>query len=49
MSSSIVNEIMAIIDAKDPMQPEFRQAVEEVVESVAPVVERNPELKKAKS
>lgn len=48
MSNSIVNEVKSLIEARDPGQPEFHQAVMEVVESIAPVIERNPEMKKAR-
>ncbi len=50
-SSSIsarVNEFMNQIVAKNPNEPEFHQAVREVVESVMPVVEATPEFRKAK-
>jgi len=50
-SSSIsarVNEFMNQIVAKNPNEPEFHQAVREVVESVMPVVEATPEYRKAK-
>jgi glutamate dehydrogenase (NADP+) len=34
-------ELLAIVDQRDPNQPEFRQAVEEVVETLAPVFARD--------
>ena len=40
--SSFVNEFMGSIKAKDPNQPEFLQAVEEVMISLAPIVEKYP-------
>ncbi|MCK5883544.1 MAG: NADP-specific glutamate dehydrogenase [Bacteriovoracaceae bacterium] len=43
-----IKEIMAIVDQRDPNQPEFRQAVLEVVESIAPVIEKHPEMRDAK-
>jgi glutamate dehydrogenase (NADP+) len=46
--SSFVDNIMADVKAKNPAQPEFIQAVEEVVESLEPVIERHPEYKEAK-
>jgi glutamate dehydrogenase (NADP+) len=46
--SGFVSEIMGIVKAKDPGQPEFHQAVQEVVESLALVIERHPEFRKAK-
>jgi glutamate dehydrogenase (NADP+) len=47
MASSI-NEFMAMIKAKNPAEPEFHQAVHEVVESLWPVLERRPQYRKAK-
>jgi glutamate dehydrogenase (NADP+) len=40
-----VDQIISQIKAKDPEQREFHQAVEEVVESVKPVLERNLEYR----
>ncbi len=40
-----VNEIMAEVKAKNPNEPEFIQAVQEVAESVALVYERYPEYR----
>jgi glutamate dehydrogenase (NADP+) len=50
-SSSIstrVAEFMEQVVARNPGEPEFHQAVREVVESVMPVVEATPEYRKAK-
>jgi len=38
-----VAEIMVDVKAKNPAEPEFHQAVEEVADSLAPVFERHPE------
>jgi glutamate dehydrogenase (NADP+) len=38
-----VAEIMADVKAKNPAEPEFHQAVEEVADSLTPVFERHPE------
>ena len=46
--SKFVDSIMADVKAKNPAQPEFHQAVQEVVESLEPVIERHPEYKEAK-
>jgi glutamate dehydrogenase (NADP+) len=46
--SSYVSEFMNWIKAKNPAEPEFHQAVQEVVESVALVLEKHPEYRKAK-
>lgn len=45
---SIVSEIMDQVVTKNPAEPEFHQAVKEVVESIAFVLERHPEYVKAK-
>jgi len=42
------NEFMDLVKAKNPAQPEFHQAVEEVVESIWPVLDKRPEYRKAK-
>ncbi|WP_027362896.1 NADP-specific glutamate dehydrogenase [Desulfospira joergensenii] len=39
--------IMDIVTARDPYEKEFHQAVTEVVESVKPVLDRNPEYRHA--
>ena len=46
--SEFVQNLMAELKAKNPAQPEFHQAVEEVVESLALVLERHPEYRSAK-
>ena len=46
--SSYVNDLMAEVKAKNPAQPEFIQAVQEVVDSLAVVIERHPEYRAAK-
>lgn len=48
MASSFVNEIIDLVNKRDPGQPEFLQAVTEVVESLALVMERHPEYRKHK-
>jgi len=40
-----MDEIISLIKNKDPEQREFHQAVEEVIASVKPVLERNPEYR----
>ncbi len=40
-------EFMTHVKAKNPAQPEFHQAVEEVVESIWPVIEENPKYQAA--
>ncbi len=46
--SDYVNSFMARVRAKNPAEPEFHQAVQEVVESLALVLERYPEYRTAK-
>ncbi|UCC94652.1 MAG: NADP-specific glutamate dehydrogenase [Candidatus Omnitrophota bacterium] len=48
MSDSKMNEFMKKIIAKNPGEAEFHEAVQEVVESVIPFIEKNPKYKKAK-
>ncbi len=43
-----VSGLMAQVKAKNPAEPEFHQAVEEVATSLAVVLDRNPEFRKAK-
>jgi len=46
--SDYVKELMALVKAKNPAEPEFHQAVYEVASSLALVLERHPEYRKAK-
>ena len=46
--SDFVKSFLAEVKAKNPAQPEFHQAVEEVVESLALVLDRHPEYRSAK-
>ncbi len=46
--SAFVQNLMSELKAKNPAQPEFHQAVEEVVESLSLVLERHPEYRSAK-
>ena len=43
-----MEEIIQYVKEKDPNEIEFHQAVSEVVESIKPVLDRNPEYRKAK-
>ncbi len=43
-----VNELMAQVKAKNQAEPEFHQAVQEVAESLALVMEKHPEYRSAK-
>jgi glutamate dehydrogenase (NADP+) len=42
------NQILNLVKAKNPAEPEFHQAVMEVFESLRPVLERHPEYREAK-
>ncbi len=44
---SYVSEVIEKVAAKNPMQPEFLQTVKEVLESLEPVIEANPQYQKA--
>ncbi len=44
----MTNDIMAFIKARDPHEREFHQAVSEVMESVKPVLDRNPRYRQEK-
>ena len=46
--SSSVSSFMTEVVAKNPEQKEFHQAVEEVVESLMPAIDKHPEYRKAK-
>jgi glutamate dehydrogenase (NADP+) len=46
--SEFVNKLMADVTAKNPGEPEFHQAVQEVAESVELVLDRNPKYREMK-
>ncbi|MBN1447864.1 MAG: NADP-specific glutamate dehydrogenase [Bacteroidetes bacterium] len=46
--STALNDFMQEVKAKSPGESEFHQAVEEVVESLLPVLDKHPEYRKAK-
>ncbi len=48
MQKEYVAALLADVKAKNPAEPEFHQAVAEVAESVALVLERHPEYRRAK-
>ncbi|MCJ7543525.1 MAG: NADP-specific glutamate dehydrogenase [Phycisphaerae bacterium] len=48
MSAQFVDSVMATVVARNPGETEFHQAVHEVAESVAVVIDKHPELAKAK-
>jgi len=47
-TSNYVRDLMADLKAKNPAEPEFHQAVQEVVESLDLVLERRPEYRSAR-
>ena len=46
--SAYVEELIATVKAKNPSEPEFHQAVEEIAESLTLVIERHPEYRAGK-
>jgi len=44
----MVKRILADVKKRNPNEPEFHQAVEEVLESIAPVLDKNPAFREAK-
>src|SRR6266508_1821655 len=47
-TSPFIRDLMGEVKAKNPAEPEFHQAVLEVVESLEPVLERRPEYRSAR-
>ncbi|RME87189.1 MAG: NADP-specific glutamate dehydrogenase [Anaerolineae bacterium] len=45
---SVIDDVIAMVQEKDPGQPEFHQAVKEVMTSLKPTVDKHPEFVKAK-
>lgn len=48
MFNQLVDEFMVKVIARNPSEPEFHQAVREVVETLIPYIEENPKYKQAK-
>jgi glutamate dehydrogenase (NADP+) len=48
MSSPFVDSLLSSVTARNPAEPEFLQAVREVLESLEPVIQKRPEIKKLK-
>jgi glutamate dehydrogenase (NADP+) len=46
--SEYVSKLIALVKAKNPSEPEFHQAVEEVAQSLEVILERHPEYRSAK-
>ncbi|HKC01455.1 MAG TPA: NADP-specific glutamate dehydrogenase [Terriglobales bacterium] len=47
-AADYINHVLNLVKAKNPAEPEFHQAVLEVLESLRPVLERHPEYREAK-
>ena len=45
---SYVSDVMELVVKRNPAEPEFHQAVQEVLSSLEPVLERHPEYRKAR-
>ena len=45
MSNDYTNQILELVAKKNAGEPEFNQAVKEVIETLGPVIERNPKYK----
>ncbi|MDR0387891.1 MAG: NADP-specific glutamate dehydrogenase [Treponema sp.] len=48
MSSAFVDSVLAAVISRNPAEPEFIQAVREVVESLDPVIRKKPEIARLK-
>ncbi len=48
MASAFVEQIMETVVTRNPGEPEFHQAVQEVAQSIEPVIERHPEFGRLK-
>ncbi len=46
-NSQYLNDVMETVIRRNPSEPEFHQAVREVLESLEPVIEANPQYEKA--
>ena len=44
MEMSYVDEIIALVEKQNPAEPEFHQAVKEVLESLRVVIEANEQV-----
>jgi len=43
-----IKDVLTIARAKNPAEPEFLQAVQEVLESLGPAIQKHPEYQKAR-
>ncbi|MGA3178114.1 MAG: Glu/Leu/Phe/Val dehydrogenase dimerization domain-containing protein, partial [Candidatus Acidiferrum sp.] len=47
-TADYVNNVLTSVRAKNPAEPEFHQAVQEVLESLGPALSKHPEYQKAR-
>jgi glutamate dehydrogenase (NADP+) len=47
-AADYINQVLNLVKSKNPAEPEFHQAVLEVLESLRPVLDRHPEYRDAK-
>ena len=47
LKNQYLNSVLETVKKRDAGEPEFLQAVEEVLESIEPVIEAHPEYEKA--
>jgi glutamate dehydrogenase (NADP+) len=47
-AADYINQVLNLVKSKNPAEPEFHQAVLEVLESLRPVLDRHPEYREAK-
>jgi glutamate dehydrogenase (NADP+) len=47
-AADYINQVLNLVKSKNPAEPEFHQAVLEVLESLRPALERHPEYREAK-
>ncbi len=47
-TTDYVNDVLTIVRSKNPAEPEFHQAVQEVLESLGPALSKHPEYQKAR-
>src|SRR4030081_627962 len=47
-AADYINQVLNLVKSKNPAEPEFHQAVLEVLESLRPVLERHPEYRQSK-
>ena len=48
ISGDYIEEVLNIVRAKNPAEPEFHQTVQEVLESLQPMLSKHPEYQSAR-